>query len=109
MKAKVKNFLKAITSLSESESDIGEMIVVSYIERLWASKEFDEVHVSDILSSINNYSSSSINRKLKQLKKKKVLLFEVSSIDERLKIIKKGLNYNDYIEKIEALYKINNH
>ena len=56
-----------------------------------------EVHVNDVVRGIKHYSSASIHRKLKQLKKKKILLFELSPTDERVKIIKKGLHYNDYL------------
>ena len=67
-----------------------------------------EVHVNDVVKGIKHYSSASIHRKLKQLKKKKILLFELSPTDERVKIIKKGLHYNDYLAEIESSIT-NNH
>jgi hypothetical protein len=102
MKSKIRNFFNAIAPLTQYESDIGEMLIVSYLESLWMRDNcHKEVHVNDVVKGIKHYSSASINRKLKQLKKKKILLFELSSADERVKIIKKGLHYNDYLVEIE--------
>ena len=102
MKSKIKNFFNAIAPLTQYESDIGEMLIVSYLESLWSLDNFHkEVHVNDVVKGIKHYSSASINRKLKQLKKKKILLFELCPTDERVKIIKKGLHYNDYLMEIE--------
>ena len=109
MKPKIKNFFNAIAPLTQYESDIGEMLIISFLESLWSSKNSPkEVHVNDLIKGIKHYSSASINRKLKQLKKKKILLFELSPIDERVKIIMKGLHYNDYLVEIEESIT-NNH
>ena len=102
MKLKIKNFFNAIAPLTQYESDIGEMLIISYLESLWSREShYKEVHVNDLIKGIKHYSSASINRKLKQLKKKKILSFELSSMDERVRIIKKGLHYNDYLAEIE--------
>jgi hypothetical protein len=102
MKLKIKNFFNAIAPLTQFESDIGEMLIISYLESLWSLDNYHkEVHVNDVVKGIKHYSSASINRKLKQLKKRRILLFELSSNDERVKIIKKGLRYNDYLVEIE--------
>ena len=109
MKSKIKNFFNAIAPLTQYESDIGEMLIISYLESLWSREShYKEVHVNDLIKGIKHYSSASINRKLKQLKKKKILLFESSPTDERVKIIKKGLHYNDYLVEIEDSIS-NNH
>jgi hypothetical protein len=109
MKSKIKNFFNAIAPLTQYESDIGEMLIISYLESLWTCKScHKEIHVNDLMKGIKHYSSASINRKLKQLKKKKILLFEISLTDERVKIIKKGLHYNDYLGEIESSLT-NNH
>ena len=102
MKSKIKNFFNAIAPLSQYESDIGEMLIVSYLESLWMRDNGNkEIHVNDVVKGVKHYSSASTNRKLKQLKKKKILSFELSSMDERVRIIKKGLHYNDYLAEIE--------
>ena len=102
MKSKIKNFFNAIAPLTQYESDIGEMLIVSYLESLWTCDNCNkEIHVNDVVKGIKYYSSASTNRKLKQLKKKKILSFELSSMDERVRIIKKGLHYNDYLAEIE--------
>lgn len=106
MKSKIKNFFNAIAPLTQYESDIGEMLIVSYLESLWVCNK--EVHVNDVVKGIKHYSSASVNRKLKHLKKKKILLFESSPTDERVKIIKKGLHYGDYLLEIESSIT-NNH
>jgi hypothetical protein len=102
MKSKIRNFFNAIAPLTQYKSDIGEMLIVSYLESLWFCNDcHKEVHVNDLVKGIKHYSSASINRKLKKLKKKKILLFELCPNDERVKIIKKGLHYNDYLAEIE--------
>jgi len=109
MKSKIRNFFDAIAPLTQYESDIGEMLVVSYLESFWSCNNGNkEIHVNDVAKGIKHYSSASIHRKLKQLKKKKILLFELSPTDERVRIIKKGLHYNDYLGEIESSL-INNH
>ena len=108
MKFKIKNFFKAIEPLTQFESDFGEILIISYLESLWTCNTCKEVHVNDVVKGIKHYSSASIHRKLKQLKKKKILLFELSVDDERVKIIKKGLHYNDYLVEIESSIT-NNH
>mgnify|MGYP003997679345 CR=1 FL=1 len=109
MKSKIRNFFDAIAPLTQYESDIGEMLVVSYIESFWSCNNcHKEIHVNDVAKCIKHYSSASIHRKLKELKKKKILLFELSPTDERVKIIKKGLHYNDYLVEIESSIT-NNH
>ena len=106
MKSKIRNFFNAIASLTQYESDIGEMLIISYLESLWSCKSYHKkVHVNDVVNGIKHYSSASIHRKLKQLKKKKILLFELNPTDERVKIIKKGLHYNDYLAEIESSIK----
>jgi hypothetical protein len=102
MKSKIRNFFNAIAPLTQYESDIGEMLIICYLENLWSCKSsHKEVHVNDVVNGIKHYSSASINRKLKQLKKNKILLFELCATDERVKIIKKGLYYNDYLAELE--------
>ena len=109
MKSKIKNFFNAIAPLTQCESDIGEMLIISYLERLWSSATCPkDVHVNDLLKGIKHYSSASINRKLKNLKQKQILLFELCPTDERVKIIRKGLHYNDYLLEIESSI-VNNH
>ena len=108
MKSKIKNFFNAIAPLTQYESSIGEMLIISYFESLWTCSTCKEVHVNDVVKGIKHYSSASIHSKLKQLKKKKILLFELSPTDERVKIIKKGLHYNDYLVEIESSIT-NNH
>ena len=79
------------------------MLIISYLESLWACGEcHTEVHVNDLVKGVKHLSSASVNRKLKQLKKRKILFFELSPIDERVRIIKKGLHYNDYLKEIES-------
>ena len=107
MKSKIRNFFNAIAPLTQYESSIGEMLIISYLESLWTCNTCKEVHVNDLVKGIKHYSSASIHRKLRQLKKKKILLFELSPTDERVRIIKKGLHYNDYLEEIESSLKNN--
>ena len=108
MKSKIRNFFNAIAPLTQYESSFGEMLIISYLENLWTCNTCKEVHVNDVVKGIKHYSSASIHRKLKALKKKKILLFELSPTDERVKFIKKGLHYNDYLDEIESTIG-NNH
>lgn len=101
MNSKVENFLNAIAPLAKSESDFGEMLVISFLESIWNCEACDKkVRVNDVLKGIKHYSTASLNRKLKELKTKKVLFFRISSIDERVKYIEKGTNYNEYLAEI---------
>ena len=95
MESKIRNFFNAIAPLTQYESSIGEMLIVSYLESLWTCNTCKEVHVNDVVKGFKHYSSASIHRKLKVLKKKKILLFALCPSDERVKIIKK-----DYITMI---------
>ena len=99
MKPKIKNFLNAIAPLTQSDADLGELLIISFIERAWAQDK--QLHVNDLLQGVKNFSSASLNRKLRKLREKKILSFDTSVHDERVKIIKKGLNYSDYLDEID--------
>lgn len=110
MKSKIENFLNAIAPLAKSESDFGEMLIISFLESKWNSEaSAKKVRVNDVLKGIKHYSIASLNRKLKQLKNKKVLCFKVSSIDERVKFIEKGSAYNEYLAEIGSSIEENIH
>jgi len=99
--SKIENFLNAIAPLAKSESDFGEILIISFLESRWNCGDCTKkVRVNDVLKSIKHYSTASLNRKLKQLKDKEVLFFRASSIDERVKLIEKGPNYNEYLAEI---------
>ena len=87
MKSKLRNFFNAIAPLTQYESSIGEMLIISYLESLWTCNACKEVHVNDLVKGIKHYSSASI---------------QLSPTDERVKIIKKGLHYIDYLDEIES-------
>ena len=53
-----------------------------------------KIQVNDVLHGVKNFSSASLNRKLRKLREKKILSFESSPTDERVRFIKKGLNYS---------------
>ena len=75
MKSKIRNFFNAIAPLTQYESDIGEMLIISYLESLWSCEScHKEVHVNDVAKGIKHYSSASIHRRLKQQKKEDSLV-----------------------------------
>ena len=106
MNYKMINFLNSIAPLTQSEVDLGELLIISFVESAWSQNK--KLQVNDVLIGVKNYSSASINRRLKKLREKKILTFESSPTDERVKFIKKGLNYSDYLDEIDFLAP-NNH
>jgi hypothetical protein len=99
MKITIQNFLNAIAPLSSKKKDLGEILVISFLESQW--KNGQTTQVNDVLNNIKSISSASINRKLKNLKKNHVLSFNTDIDDERIKIISKGKNFNTYIKDLE--------
>lgn len=99
MKITIQNFLNAIAPLSSKKRDLGEILVISFLESQW--KNGQTTQVNDVLNNIKSISSASINRKLKNLKKNHVLSFNADIDDERIKIISKGKNFNTYIKDLE--------
>lgn len=96
---KITNFFNAIAPLTQFKFDLGEILIIAFLQDKW-NRDI-EVSVNDLLRSVKFLSTASINRKLKQLKNKKILLLIHSAKDERFKIIKPGNKYNDYLGEIE--------
>ena len=106
MNNKMINFLNSIAPLTQSDADLGELLIISFVESAWAQNK--NIHVNDVLQGVKNFSSASLNRKLRRLREKKILSFESSTNDERVKFIKKGSNYSDYLDQIDFI-EPNNH
>lgn len=100
MKFKISNLLEALAPLTAKKVDLGEMIILSFLTKQWLQN--NKVRVNDVLDNVMQYSTASLNRKLKNLKKIKVLLFSPDPDDERVKIISKGKNYDDYLDQISG-------
>lgn len=98
MKFKISNLLEALAPLTAKKVDLGEMIILSFLSREWLQNK--KVMVNDVLDNVKQYSTASINRKLKNLKKSEVLFFSADPNDERVKIISQGKNYDDYLNQI---------
>jgi DNA-binding MarR family transcriptional regulator len=98
MKFKIANLLEALAPLTAKKVDLGEIIILSFLNREWLQN--NKVRVNDVLDNIKQYSTASINRKLKKLKKSEVLLFSPDPYDERIKIISQGKNYASYLDQI---------
>lgn len=106
MNYKMINFLNSIAPLTQSDADLGELLIISFVERAWAQDK--QLHVNAVLQGVKNFSPASLNRKLRKLREKKILSFESSQTDERIRLIKKGLNYADYLDQIDFI-EPNNH
>jgi hypothetical protein len=106
MNYKMVNFLNSIAPLTQSDTDLGELLIISFVESAWAQDK--HIHVNDVLHGVKNFSSASLNRKLRKLREKKILSFVASPTDERVRFIKKGLNYSDYLDEIDFIAP-NNH
>lgn len=101
MKQKIKNLLESLAPLSTKKIDMGEVMIVSFLQSQWQTNQ--NVQVNDVLDNVKHLSTASINRKLKQLKKVNVLTFINSESDMRIKFIKKGLNFDSYVQTLEKI------
>ena len=107
MNNKMVNFLNSIAPLTQSEADLGGLLIISFIESAWAKDT--HVRVNDVLKGVKNFSSASINRKLRKLKENKIFSFELTCdccncpTDCRVRFIKKGSNYSDYLDEIDFI------
>ena len=101
MKFRIKNLLEAIAPLSAKKIDMGEVMIVSFLQSKWQIKQ--QVRVNDVLENVKHLSTASTNRKLKQLKKAKVLAFINSKSDARIKFISKGLMFDSYVDTLEKI------
>ena len=101
MKFRIKNLLEAIAPLSTKKVDMGEVMIVSFLQSQWQINQ--QVQVNDVLDNVTYLSTASTNRKLKQLKKAKVLAFINSESDARIKFISKGLMFDSYVETLEDI------
>lgn len=98
MKFKISNLLEALAPLTAKKVDLGEMIILSFLSREWLQNK--KVMVNDVIDNVKQYSTASINRKLKNLKISEVLFFSADPNDERVKIISQGKNYDSYLDQI---------
>ena len=105
MKEKINNLLEALAPLSTKKLDMGEMMIMAFLQSQWQLNQ--QVQVNDVLNNVQHLSTASVNRKLKHLKKSKILFFQAHSSDARIKIIIKGNKFVDYINALDSL--INKH
>ena len=101
MKFRIKNLLEAIAPLSTKKIDMGEVMIVSYLQSQWQINQ--NVQVNNVLDNVKHLSTASANRKLKQLRKAKVLAFINSESDARIKFISKGLMFDNYVNTLEKI------
>lgn len=101
MKIRIKNLLDGIAPLSTKKVDMGEVMIVSFLQSQWQINQ--QVQVNDVLDNVKHLSTASTNRKLKQLKKAKVLTFINSESDARIKFIDKGIKFDSYLDNLEDI------
>lgn len=104
MKFKINHLLSALAPLSQKKLDMGEVIIMSFLQTQWSSGR--DIQVNDVLDEVKSLSSASLNRKLKKLKKSNVLIFKALATDERVKIIEPGPKYFDYLKQLDSLVKM---
>lgn len=104
MKFKINHLLSALAPLSQKKLDMGEVMILSFMQSQWMSGR--EIQVNDVLDKVSALSTASLNRKLKNLKKSNVLTYKALATDERVKIIEPGPKYFDYLEQLESLIKM---
>ena len=101
-KTRISNFLNAIAPLAEAKIDFEDVLIIAYLDIKWSQKS--ELKVNNVIQGIKNLSPSTIHRRLKKMKQSDVLCYVNSKVDERVKFIQKGKNYNKYLVEIEKLY-----
>ena len=104
MKFKINHLLSALAPLTQKKLDMGEVMILSFLQTQWASGR--DIQVNDILDKVSALSTASLNRKLKNLKKSNVLTFKALATDERVKIIEPGPKYFDYLDQLDSLVKM---
>jgi len=104
MKFKINHLLSALAPLSQKKLDMGEVMILSFMQSQWLSGR--DIQVNDVLDEVKSLSSASLNRKLKNLKKSNVLTFKALATDERIKIIEPGPQYFDYLDQLDSLVKM---
>ena len=104
MKFKINHLLSALAPLSQKKLDLGEVLILSFLQTQWASG--CDIKVNDVLDKVSALSTASLNRKLKNLKKSNVLIFKALAADERVKIIEPGPKYFDYLDQLDSLVKM---
>ena len=104
MKFKINHLLSALAPLSQKKLDMGEVMILSFLQSQWMSERY--IQVNDVLDEVKSLSTASLNRKLKKLKKSNVLIFKALATDERVKIIEPGPKYFDYLDQLDSLVKM---
>ena len=99
-------FFPSLAPFPPSAAALGALFLLSSVSPAWAQAH--TIHVNDVLKGVKNFSSASLNRKLRKLREKKILSFVSSPTDERVRFIRKGLNYSDYLDEIDFIAP-NNH
>ena len=102
MTIRIINFLEAIAPLSKAPIDLENIVIVSFLESYWNRKK--NIQVNHVIDGISNLSASTIHRRLRKFRQTKVLIHTSSEQDNRIKYIKKGPQYENFLNQIEKLY-----
>ena len=103
MTIRIINFLEAIAPLARAPIDLENILILSYLESYW--KREKNIQVNDVVDGISNLSTSTIHRRLRKFRQSKILIQSNSEKDNRIKFIRKGPNYQAFLEQIEKLYE----
>jgi hypothetical protein len=100
MNINIKNFFQAIAPLAKSKIELGDFLIISFLENAW--KVQDTVQVNDLIHGITNLSPSTIHRRLRKMNLNQTLQYRINEENQRVRFIEKG---NEYKQTTKNLHQ----
>jgi len=91
------HLLNALEGLS-SYFDLNDLIILAKLQKVWSIG--GQVMINDLKSSIASISESTINRRIRKLKKLGIIRTRIDQKDERIRYIEADNKYDDHLDKI---------
>ena len=91
------HLLNALEGLS-SYFDLNDLIILAKLQKVWSIG--GQVMINDLKSSIASISESTINRRIRKLKKLGIIRTRIDQKDERIRYIEADHKYDDHLDKI---------
>tara|TARA_Y100001954_G_C15420272_1_gene411835 strand:- start:52 stop:408 length:357 start_codon:yes stop_codon:yes gene_type:complete len=99
------HLLNALEGLS-SYFDLNDLIILAKLQKVWSIG--GQVMINDLKSSIASISESTINRRIRKLKKLGIIRTRIDQSDERIRYIEADHKYDVHLDKINDFLAKNN-